>query len=567
MIKKEVFLLIVVLFSTLTYAEISGEIKLGETKHYVTANESIIIYFEKIDLLKERAGFMINDRRFQLLPLQKKEINNLEFNYISSNGNSLEDFSASFVIDGNAAFECPLECEENKFINFVRIFDSNFSLCKRNCSAGCGLYKEKRCIDNELWLVDNCNNQVELLEKCSRGCISSSCTYCGDRKCSLPENYFNCRDCKDKPDFCINNIDCEQNNKCVNGKCSGRNYVIGDEICSLPEEKCSSRDCSCDNRDIKSKGKDNYPLILFHGFASSPLKLRKLQRRLSHDLKYENGGEISLFDRGCPSINKSIIYRATYYSKKPGTQEEETMRQLIQKAYLKVIQPQEDKRDTFIETFSMVIDKVKSCSDSNKVNIIAHSMGGLVTRTYLLEGDNIKNVNKIILLGSPNHGGIYGAQTYRLVKGLEAPLGDRRELLRDCIGIGLPSLVLSFIDGRDVLIHGCRQMQEAGSISNPILDIDETPGLAEYYTITGKIDDIGDGVVPIESVALQGAVFNKVVECNHFDLKHPGKCKDAYFNIVEALGYDPANIETATPGEQLKELFLSIGDFFAEMFE
>ena len=129
-------------------------------------------------------------------------------------------------------------------------------------------------------------------------------------------------------------------------------------------------------------------------------------------------------------------------------------------------------------------------------------------KNYLLKEDNIRNVNKIIFLGTPNHGGIYGEQTYKLFKGLEAPLGDRKMLLKSCSSGKIHSVVLSLIDGRDVS-EECSQIQQAGSGSNPIWEIDETVGLVEYYTIAGNIDGKGDGVVPVESAALEGAVFKR----------------------------------------------------------
>ena len=51
-----------------------------------------------------------------------------------------------------------------------------------------------------------------------------------------------------------------------------------------------------------------------------------------------------------------------------------------------------------------VIDQAKSTSVSGKVDIVAHSMGGLVSRAYI-QGDNYENdVDQLILLGTPNEG-------------------------------------------------------------------------------------------------------------------------------------------------------------------
>ncbi|MCK5283321.1 MAG: hypothetical protein KAK00_07975 [Nanoarchaeota archaeon] len=565
MLKKEVFsLVLIILFSATVYAEISGTVKLGETKHYITHDADITVSFLEKDSLTGRHSFIINNEKFDLFPFQKKEINGFDFSLIGVIGDSFDALQASFLIGGNAPFECAVHCEENFFVDFVKMFDSDFTFCKKDCDTGCGLYKEKKCMDNEFWIVDNCGNKTELVEKCDSECISGGCTDCGDGVCNFPENYFNCADCSTLPDFCISDGDCEEDNKCIYGECSTHDYIIGDGLCSLPYEDCSSLDCSCDSKGISFRGMDDYPIILIHGFASSAVRMKKLQRALSYDYGYKNGGEISIFDVGRPLTEKKTVYVATYYGDSmQSAKDKKGLHEILQKAYLKIINRVRGET-TFVDIIPGLINRVKSCSDSDKVNIIAHSMGGLVMKNYLLKEDNIRNVNKIIFLGTPNHGGIYGEQTYKLFKGLEAPLGDRKMLLKSCSSGKIHSVVLSLIDGRDVS-EECSQIQQAGSGSNPIWEIDETVGLVEYYTIAGNIDGKGDGVVPVESAALEGAVFNKVVSCNHFDLKYPSKCEGAYHSIIEALGYDPQiSIEKKSILHTLSEFVLSIRDFFSE---
>ncbi|MBI4175977.1 MAG: alpha/beta fold hydrolase, partial [Candidatus Aenigmarchaeota archaeon] len=60
-----------------------------------------------------------------------------------------------------------------------------------------------------------------------------------------------------------------------------------------------------------------------------------------------------------------------------------------------------------IDTYSLrlrdVISVVKERTGKQKVNIVAHSMGGLVARRYIqIFGD--KDVNKLIMLATPNYG-------------------------------------------------------------------------------------------------------------------------------------------------------------------
>lgn len=50
------------------------------------------------------------------------------------------------------------------------------------------------------------------------------------------------------------------------------------------------------------------------------------------------------------------------------------------------------------------ITKAKQVSGKNKVNIIAHSMGGLVTRAYIISNHYENDIDKFIMLGTPNYG-------------------------------------------------------------------------------------------------------------------------------------------------------------------
>jgi len=43
-------------------------------------------------------------------------------------------------------------------------------------------------------------------------------------------------------------------------------------------------------------------------------------------------------------------------------------------------------------------------SDGTKINIIAHSMGGLVTKAYLYKYGSNQNIEKFIMVGTPNLG-------------------------------------------------------------------------------------------------------------------------------------------------------------------
>ena len=56
------------------------------------------------------------------------------------------------------------------------------------------------------------------------------------------------------------------------------------------------------------------------------------------------------------------------------------------------------------EFLKPTIDNILSSSDYNKVNIIAHSMGGLVARAYIQSEDYEHDINKLAMVGTPHLG-------------------------------------------------------------------------------------------------------------------------------------------------------------------
>src|SRR3989344_179523 len=76
--------------------------------------------------------------------------------------------------------------------------------------------------------------------------------------------------------------------------------------------------------------------------------------------------------------------------------------------------------DSAINYLIPTIDRALANSSSTKVNIIAHSMGGLVSRSYIQSEDyiNRNDVDQLVMLGTPNYG---SSDVYTLWEGGEVP--------------------------------------------------------------------------------------------------------------------------------------------------
>jgi pimeloyl-ACP methyl ester carboxylesterase len=69
------------------------------------------------------------------------------------------------------------------------------------------------------------------------------------------------------------------------------------------------------------------------------------------------------------------------------------------------------------------IDEAKLRAGTSKVNVVAHSMGGLVTRAYIQSADynNRKDIDRFAMVGTPNHG---SANAYYIWEGGDAKKAD-----------------------------------------------------------------------------------------------------------------------------------------------
>ena len=169
---------------------------------------------------------------------------------------------------------------------------------------------------------------------------------------------------------------------CVFGKCSP---------CCLSEE--------CVNNPSK------FPVVFVHGHSVNKKTaadysldaFNKLQKELEKD-GYLNAGSISLYtpvdtSPGVWGLSQApVSIKASYYFdvfKEPEN-------------YV-VVQTKSENIDTYALRLREIIQTVKYKTGKPKVILIAHSMGGLVSRKYLqIFGED--DVEKLIMIGTPNQG-------------------------------------------------------------------------------------------------------------------------------------------------------------------
>ncbi len=158
-------------------------------------------------------------------------------------------------------------------------------------------------------------------------------------------------------------------------------------------EKCCDDSCS----------EKNYPIIFLHGHGinrylpadysfDSFTKLKQLIAKDHIDAGAMIISPISEEKGLWGKVDASTMVTASYFFdtyQSPGGE--------------KTVVSNEESIDTYAVRLKSIVDLMKYRTNKDKVIIIAHSMGGLVTRRYIqLFGS--KDVDKIILVTVPNHG-------------------------------------------------------------------------------------------------------------------------------------------------------------------
>lgn len=133
------------------------------------------------------------------------------------------------------------------------------------------------------------------------------------------------------------------------------------------------------------------------------------------------------------------------------------------------------------------VNAVKARTGASKVDLVAHSMGGLVSRDYIKNLGGSTSVDSLIMLGTPN----YGTALANLGK------------IVNCVGI-----------------TACQQMSIGSSYLNALNAGDDTIGSVRYTSIATKSDEV---VMPYTTsfLANDGNIANIAVQ-NQCWLRWPG---------------------------------------------
>jgi len=248
-------------------------------------------------------------------------------------------------------------------------------------------------------------------------------------------------------------------------------------------DKCQS----CDNNSSKSLSSKN-PLILLHGHSFNKANnayesieiFNRFEDALTNEEIYYPTGMLVYEENSTQGIlgryMVPIVSRPTYYI--------ETYYDLLG---LTVSESKTSNIDTYVLRLKESIDYTRYLSGKDKVDIVAHSMGGLVVRRYM-QVFGTDHLGTVILIASPNDG--ISDQTYNLCKIFGAS-------------------------------NECDDMRSDGLFIKKLNDLSNQPDMSNVYLVVGKGCNTdgkdGDGVVTLNNSVITFLPVNHILYVN-------GKC-------------------------------------------
>ncbi len=232
--------------------------------------------------------------------------------------------------------------------------------------------------------------------------------------------------------------------------------------------------------------KENYPVIFLHGHLINKAlpadysldSFSAIKEKLNSD-GYIDAGSVVLSSIQEPrglwgKTDARVIVTASYFFDTNKTANGEV-----------TFQSDDKDIETYAARLNRIIELVKYRTGKDKVIIVAHSMGGVVTRKYLQTFGG-ENVNKIILVTVPNHGIDGKTRDYCALLGAEVAC---REMDKDSAFMkDLNSQNSEVVQTYNIVGVGCNMGDETGD--GIIKNSSQYLSYATNYQISGICDQL-----------------------------------------------------------------------------
>jgi hypothetical protein len=288
----------------------------------------------------------------------------------------------------------------------------------------------------------------------------------------------------------------------------------------IPEQPISAEKCciygeclSCKNNNNNSKN----PLILLHGhsFNKDDTAYQSIEifnfyaHNFSSSKEYYFGGTLvrntnsTLGPEILGGYNVPVLVKPTYYI--------DTYSDILG---LKSSESKNGNIDTYALRLKDIIDYTLYTTGASKVDIVAHSMGGIVVRRYVHIFGN-QHIGKVILIATPNSG-----------------IDDHSYIICKIFGA----------------INECDDMKSDSLFLKKLNDPINQQKIQELYLVIGRGCDTngvdGDGVVTVNSSLISGVSSSNILFVNgscttttplHNALLNPGLYPEALSYVREVL--------------------------------
>jgi hypothetical protein len=260
--------------------------------------------------------------------------------------------------------------------------------------------------------------------------------------------------------------------------------LYGRFLTDPPSMCCFLNNCTtCCNGDCS---KEDYPIIFLHGHiinkelpADYSLDtFTKIKEKLVLENYIDAGAIIANLatePKGLlGKVNAQMIITGSYFFDTRKTSSGET-----------TISSTDANIDTYAMRLKSLVDTMKYRTNKDKVIIVAHSMGGLVTRRYIqLFGAD--DVDKVILVTVPNHGVTDKVKNYCSVLGPKITCDEMNE--NSTFIYKLNNLPSEFVPIFNIIGSGCNMGDETGD--GIIKNSSQYLPSAINYNVKGTCDEL-----------------------------------------------------------------------------